>query len=245
MLPKLHKKYSKAVLDGFRLAKDKKEQVIIGSIVNDYCELTNDGKLIPSEADTTSSSFFGKDMFSGKNAFFQSHFGNLTSLHFMSKEKGEPASVTMGELKLWFKFLNNVAVGRITVAANSLIGTEAIIGCMFTKGDIEYKMIYDTDRGDEIQFRSLGMMLHLIQDALTPSHCERNEKNEIVQFYFYGAQDSKKHSKADDVKKDQKEFLLEQCRLCVDSVLKGKLYSTKPILTLSKNAQVSSGGVYA
>jgi len=69
--------------------------------------------------------------------------------------------------------------------------------------------------------------------------------NEIVQFYYYGAQDSKKNKKADDVKEDQREFLFAQCRDCVESVLKSKLYSTKAILTLSKDAMVSGGGVYA
>lgn len=244
MLPKLHKRYSKAVLDEFRLTKAAKEQVVIGSIVNDYCELTNDGHIF--SVKDTSTRFFNKDMLKGDSAFFQSHFGYLTSLHFMSKEKGEPASVTADELKLWFRFLNNVAAGRISVAANSVIAADdAIISPMFTNGKIEYKMIFDTDRGDEIRYRSLGMMLHLIQDALTPSHCLRNEKNEIVQFYFYGAQDSKKHKKADDVKEDQREFLFAQCRDCVESVLKSKLYSTKAILTLSKDAMVSGGGVYA
>ncbi|GEM_PF-3208013 len=245
MLPKLHKKYSKAVLDEFRLTKAAKEQVVLGSIVNDYCELTNDGQIFL-DKDTTSSHILNTDLFKGKSAIWQSHFGYLTSLHFMSKEKGEPASVTADELKLWFKFLNNVAAGRISVAANSVIAADdAIISSMFTNGKIEYKMIFDTDRGDEIRYRSLGMMLHLIQDALTPSHCLRNEKNEIVQFYYYGAQDSKKHKKADDVKEDQREFLFAQCRNCVQSVLKSKLYSTKAILTLSKDAQVSGGGVYA
>ena len=37
MLPKLHKRYSKAVLDEFRFSKAAKEQVVLGSIVNDYC----------------------------------------------------------------------------------------------------------------------------------------------------------------------------------------------------------------
>ena len=44
MLPKLHKQYTKVVLDEFKLPKADKEQIIIGSIVNDFCELTNDGQ---------------------------------------------------------------------------------------------------------------------------------------------------------------------------------------------------------
>ncbi|MDA3886862.1 MAG: hypothetical protein PF638_14825 [Candidatus Delongbacteria bacterium] len=70
-------------------------------------------------------------------------------------------------------------------------------------------------------------------------------KNEIVQFYYYGAQDSKKHSKADDIPADRKEFLFDQCRECIKSILDSKLYHTKPILTLSKNTKVSSGGDFA
>jgi len=243
MLPKYHQQYTKEILKEFKLSKEKKKQIIIGSIVNDYCELTNDGNIF--NIKDTSTLFFNKDMLSGNSAFYQSHFGYLTSLHFMSKEKGEPASVTADELKLWFKFLNNLAAGRLTVPANSVIANdEGIISNMFGKEKIEYKMIFDTDSSEEIRYRSLGMMLHLIQDALTPSHCQRNDKNEIVQFYYYGAQDSKKHRKADDIPADRKEFLFEQCRECIESVLKSKLYHTKPILTLSKNTQVSSGGEF-
>jgi len=61
------------------------------------------------------------------------------------------------------------AVGRISVAANSRVADDAIIGKMFTKGDIEYKMIYDTDRADEIRYRSLGPILTLSKDAKVSS----------------------------------------------------------------------------
>jgi hypothetical protein len=244
MLPKYHQQYTKEVLKGFRLSKEKRKQIIIGSIVNDYCELTNDGNIF--NIKDTSTLFFNRDMLRGNNAFFQSHFGYLTSLHFMSKKEGEPAEITRDELKMWFKFLNNVAAGRLTVPANSVISKDdGIISKMFAKDKIEYKMIFDTDKSEEIRYRSLGMMLHLIQDALTPSHCQRNEKNEIVQFYYYGAQDSSKHRKADDILAERKEFLFEQCRECIKNVLESRLYKTKPILSLSENAQVSSGGEYA
>ena len=88
MLPKYHQQYIKEILKGFRLSKEKRKQVIIGSIVNDYCELTNDGNIFNIKG--TSTLFFNKDMLSGNNAFYQSHFGYLTSLHFMSKKEGGP-----------------------------------------------------------------------------------------------------------------------------------------------------------
>ena len=145
MLPKFHKKYTKEILKHFRLSKEKREQIIIGSIVNDYCELTNDGNIF--SVKDTSTLFFNRDMLKGNNAFYQSHFGYLTSLHFMSKKEGEPAAVTRDELKMWFRFLNNVAAGRITVAADSVIASDnAIISSMFGKDRIRYNMIYDTKK---------------------------------------------------------------------------------------------------
>lgn len=244
MLPKYHQQYTKEILKDFKLSMEKKKQIIIGSIVNDYCELTNDGNIF--NIKDTSTLFFNKDMLKGDNAFYQSHFGYLTSLHFMSKKAGESAEITRDELKMWFKFLNNVAAGRLTIPANSVIADdEGIISDMFRKDKIKYNMIFDSDRSEEIRYRALGMMLHLIQDSMTPTHCERNGNNEIVQFYYYGAQDSAKHSKTDNVPDSQKEFLFEQCRECIESVLKSRLYSTKSILTLSGDAKVSSGGEYA
>jgi hypothetical protein len=117
MSPKLHKRYSKAVLDEFRLPKAAKEQVVLGSIVNNYCELTNDGHIFSIK--DTSTQFFNKDMLKGDSAFFQSHFGYLTSLHFMPKEKGgaiRPFRVvdrlSMTEIEVSFKMgqLKNEAV---------------------------------------------------------------------------------------------------------------------------------------
>jgi hypothetical protein len=88
-------------------------------------------------------------------------------------------------------------------------------------------------------------MLHLIQDSYTVSHCERNDNNELVKFYFYEAQDAAKHKASDDVSSKHKSALLSECKLCLESVLDSAKYDYASLLTLSHDATYSDGGRFA
>ena len=243
MLLDYHEKYSGAVIDGLNVDVAIKEQVKIGALANDLCEFTNEGQIFLRSKDAIYNLLGLKEKVFGNIAIYQSHFGRLTSLHAMSKEPGEPASTTKRELIAWFDFLNDVALGRMTIVPNKKIASDKIqIREMFSGGSIEYHQIFDTDENLKIKYRALGMMLHLIQDAYTSSHCERNNSNEIVKFYCYMLQDKAKHKSDDDVSNVHRKTLLQQCENCVQSILKGNKYKYNQILLLSRNAQESDGG---
>jgi hypothetical protein len=243
MLLDHHETYSKAVIDGLDIDRAIKEQVKIGAIANDLCEFTNEGYLFLRSKDAIYKLLGLKEKVFGDTAIYQSHFGRLTSLHAMSKEPGEPASTTKGELVAWFDFLNDVALGHITIVPDKKIASDPVqIRDLFRGGSIEYDQIFDADENLKIKYRALGMMLHLIQDAFTFSHCERNDNKEVVKFYCYKLQDKAKHKSGDDVPNAQRDTLLHQCVNCVQSILQGDPYEYHQILLLSSNAHKSDGG---
>jgi hypothetical protein len=43
----------------------------------------------------------------------------------------------------------------------------------------------------------IGKLVHMCQDSFSTAHTQRNSQNEILNFQYYGNQDSKKHSKAE------------------------------------------------
>jgi hypothetical protein len=240
MLYTLHMSYSEQVLSGLRLSNSSKEQIITGSTNNDFCEMTNEYQFL-----RRIKKFIGlkgvEDI-----ALYQSHYGRLASLHFMSKDKDEPAGTTQGELFAWFDFLNEVALGSCSLAPHQLIAEDQKpVSNMLTGTDITYIKIFDTGISDEIKSRALGMMLHLIQDSYTFSHCERNDNNQLIKFFHYASQNKKRHQSGDIVQSDQEGIMLDQCRDCVQSVLSGKKYDYSNILILSNDTQASDAGPFA
>jgi hypothetical protein len=246
MLLKHHVNYSIPVIGGLIADSLIKEQVKIGATANDLCEFTNEGQILVPSKEAAFDLFGSRERVFGNLAVYQSNFGNLASMHAMSKKPGEPVSTTKKELVAWFEFLNDVALGSITIVPDRKIASDNVqIRNMFTGGSIEYDQIFDTKETLKIKYRAIGMMLHLIQDAYTFSHCERNDKNEVVRFYCYELQNRAKHTSGDDVQDAQKNTLLNQCKICIESILNGGRYNYNQILSLSSNAQNSSGGNFA
>lgn len=243
MLLTHHVEYSKAVIGRLNIDSLKGEQVIIGATVNDLCEFTNEYQILLPSKDAMYGLASSKGEGFENYAFYQSNFGNLASLHAMSKKPDEPASTTKNELVAWFEFLNSVALGNITIVPENKIASDNVqIRDMFTGGEIEYRQIFDTNETLKTKYRALGMMLHLIQDAYTFSHCERNDNNEVVRFYCYKLQNGAKHKSGDDVPDAQRNSLLNHCKICVQSILNGDRYNYNQILLLSSNSQNSAGG---
>jgi len=243
MLLEYHVKYSIAVIGGLNIDSVIRKQVKIGATVNDLCEFTNEGQIFIPSKDAIYDLLGSREKVFGNSAIYQSNFGNLASMHAMSKKPGEPASTTKKEMVAWFEFLNDVALGNITIVPDKKIASDNVqIRDMFTGGSIEYDQIFDTDETPKIKYRALGMMLHLIQDAYTFSHCERNDNNEVVRFYCYELQNKAKHKSGDDVPALQRNSLLNHCKICVQSILDGDRYNYNQILLLSSNSQNSAGG---
>ncbi len=186
MLLQYHRDYASEALREIKMPKKIREEILTGVSANDLCEFTNEGQAVISGKDRITNLFGFRKKILGHSAIWQSHFGNLASMHAMSKTPGESAASTMAELRSWFDFLNGLALGRIDVNPNANIGSDNTpIDGMFKNHEIDYEQLFDTDEMAEIQYRSVGMMLHLIQDSFTLSHCERNENMEIVAFYCY------------------------------------------------------------
>ena len=247
MLLTHHIKYSKIAIDKLNIDRLEREQVMIGAKVNDLCEWTNEYQFFfPNKQEIQDIMSSRKELvFLEDRAIYQSHFGNLTSLHAMSKKPDEPASITKNELVEWFEFLNDVALGNKTIASKNKIVSDSVqISNMFTGETIKYRQIFDADDTFRIKYRALGMMLHLIQDAYTFSHCERDEKNKVVQFYSYKKQNKEKHTEGDDVQDAEKDTLLKQCKSCLENILNGNRYHYDQILSLSSNPQNSGGGIF-
>lgn len=245
MLLKYHKDYTIEVLNKLSIPNKIGEEILIGSTANDLCEFTNEAQLFIWNKKVLHKLFGAKKKVLGASALWQSHFGNLASMHSMSKSSGEEPVVVRNELADWFEFLNGVALDQIDIDPDSEIRSDSVpIKKMFEDHSIEYDQIFDTEKGSEIRNRATGMMLHLIQDIFTKSHCERNDNGEIVKFYFYGLQDKDKHEKGDDVSELHKDEMLVECENCVSSILNGKPYDFSQIVLLAEDTQTSDGGPF-
>jgi hypothetical protein len=248
MLLDKHLEYSAATLDAIRIKGVAREQICIGSKANDLCELTNESRFIfkvPPEPEArpgmVAKNFMGIDL-----ALYQSHFGRLASMHAMAVAKNVPAAATRSELQAWFDFLNELATGDASIENASRIAMKnPRMNELFDGGSIEFEDIIDADEIDKVRYRSIGMMLHLIQDSYTASHCKRDAAGKLEQFYWYNGQDSHKHKAGDDVTPEHRTAMFQHCRTCLESVLDGVPYDHGPLLTLSDRAIHSGGGDFA
>jgi hypothetical protein len=247
MLLQYHRQYTENALNHIQLdAKDRRE-ILIGCTANDLCELTNEMQTVLDSKDAIYHSFGSKPSLFLPLALFQSHFGVLASLHAMAKKEQEPPEVTKKDISSWFEFLNGVALGTIQINPTARIYEDnvSIRNLFFRCRKIEYWQIFDSKNIAEIKKRAIGMMCHLIEDAFTFSHCERNSKNEIVKFYYYPLQNMEKHKQGDHAHDSLAIELAKQCLLCVENIAKNIAYDHAPILVLSKDAQKSDGGNFA
>ena len=246
MLLPNHRRYTGEALKGLRVGKDIRAGILTGVGANDLCEFTEEWRLFVWAKERIRSLLWARKKRVGHLAIWQSHFGNLASMHVMSKTPGEPAATTMAEVRSWFDFLNGLALDSISIDPDATIGSDNTpIDSLFADLHIEYDQLFDSEDIAKIRQRSVGMMLHLIQDSFTPCHCQREDNMEIAEFYCYELQDPGKHRDADDVSASNKEILISECRTCVTGILlRGEPYDCSHILRLRANPDNSGGGPY-
>lgn len=240
MLLERHAAYSAACLDALKIKGNIREQICIGATSNDLCEFTNEYQIFvkPPQPRT-------RGLFDGF-ALYQSHYGRLASMHAMAKDRNEPAANTKAELQAWFDFLNEISTGKATIEdANRIALSHKKMQDMFSGGSLQFEDIIDTEDDTKIRLRSIGMMLHLIQDSYTTSHCKRNDDGELEKFYWYEGQDSGKHKANDDVSGQHKAAMLRECKDCLERALDKTPYDYTVLLTLSRGAAKSDGGDFA
>ena len=246
MILSLHKSYTQNAVAEFGVDKNIGNEIIIGSLANDLCEFTNEGHNFIKTKDAVFDIFGMKEKIFGSIAIYQSHFGNLASMHAMAKADNEHPEITRQEIAAWFDFLNGVALGAIPVKPDKRIGEDNTpISDMFSSHSIEYGQIFDSEDAFGVKNRAIGMMCHLIEDLFTESHCLRDGHNEIRMFYFYSAQDKQKHKESDHAAGGLEQELQKQCNACIQSLQNNTAYDYGSILVLSGNAKESGGGAFA
>jgi hypothetical protein len=246
MLLSHHRSHTEYALNNIEIDPEKKKEIIKGAFANDLCEFTNEGEIFIPSKDVIHSLFESKPKVFGSIAIYQSHFGNLASMHAMAKANNESPGNTRGEITAWFDFLNNLTLGIISIDPDAMIGEDnTAISGMFSDHSIEYDQIFDSENLAQIRSRSIGMMCHLIQDLFTQSHCGRNSHNEIVMFYCYQAQNKQKHKEGDHAIIGLEQELTNQCRKCVESIMNNHAYDYSQVMVLSNSVQNSGGGAFS
>ncbi|WP_417911227.1 hypothetical protein [Candidatus Electronema sp. PJ] len=254
MLLNRHKGYTEAALDGLTLNADIQKEITTGCIANDLCELTDiiDPFIGTHEFSQRVRSYAAPEARMAPRshsiiAVYETHFGDLASMHAMAKGKGESVEVTKIEIEHWFMFLNQVALGRRIVAPGKEIGDDTSpISHFFGKDSkIEYDQIFASENLFKIKNRAVGMMCHLIQDLFTISHCQRDSSKKIKKFYHYPSQNSTKHKEADDTIHISDQELIAHCRECIERISQKRPYNYLAILELTEHPQKSDDGPFA
>lgn len=238
---KLHEARAGRPLEG-----RSREQIHVGATANDLCELTNESRLRFHRADAGRSlwNFLFRREDSG---LYQSHEGPLSTLHCMSKNPGEPAANTRIDVLGWFSFLGEVATGRFVDASLPLrdLPPRLRVGYLFEGTSIRLQDLMDSCPARDMAGRALGMMLHILEDSCTPSHCERDPTlpgAPIVRFFHYGSQAPMKHKKGDSRLGVPEPFLHEMLRTCIEAHLSGASFDAAAFFQLSSPGAESGGG---
>lgn len=218
----------------------------VGSLLIKYVELTRakplrkDSLLLTKEVDKKKSLL---DILLGKTLIYDSHFGKLASLHIMAITEGHLGNESYREVQLWWSFLNAVTLGHVYIKPDEKMkNVNHEIKSLFAGEDHKVSKLFDTSNRDEIRYRSIGMLLHLIQDSFTPSHCERNAQDMITEFHAYGVQDSHKHKEsdyADPSKITQLNRHMEGLLFCI---FKNETYDFKKVFPYSQALKPAGPG---
>lgn len=228
---------------GMPINSTRRDEILLGSHANDLCELTNESRLVFHQPP----SLLMRLLRPNTSALYQSHKGTLATLHCMAKNRDEPALNTRIDLDSWFKLLNDLALQRFSDASLPLcdLPTQYRVGCLFEGTTIRLLDLMDTSDVNGLAARALGMMLHIMEDSCTPSHCSRDTAlpgNPIRQFYFYADQHPGKHQKGDSTLNVEESFLHENLRDCIEAVLSNRDFNHSPFFALAPHAANSAAG---
>ena len=227
-----------------------KEQILFGCQVNDLLEFTEEAgsvlmkqvRLADLQKLVLDGSVKGKKI---QSLFYQSHWGQLASLHIMAVKEDIPARESWSQIAHWWEFLQGVFLGTIKIkATDSIEKANTPIRPLFEGLDQPFSNLFDTKVAKQIKYRSLGMLLHLIQDSYTPSHCYRTADGKLGAFYCYNLQNSDKHHAGDDVdpKSPSGKIVIKQSVKLVNNLLQGKPLDFFEVFNLKKDAIAAYAG---
>lgn len=133
----------------------------------------------------------------GSPLLARSHFGDLQCLHAMAAVDGIEPSVTQEDILIWCEFFYTISAGRIDKETPVSATLSGKMQRWFAGSSITVGELFKVANIGNVRDRSLGALLHLIQDSFSRSHVQRNEQKEIERFYCYTHQDSSKHKESD------------------------------------------------
>lgn len=245
MLLELHDEYTyQALSEITNIDKRKAKEILKGSFVNDLCELTNEYTKINNSLDKYIQMKSEKGLLD-YSAFYQSHWGDLSALHCMANIKNESSDITYNKILNWLKFLEFIIFNiDETMLEKKINEFQNILGEQVLKLKFKLSNLLDTNDIFEAKYRAIGMIVHMIEDSYTLSHCKR-EGLFITEFYCYSEQSAKKHKKNDYVLKDYEKSLVLNIKEVLNSLLQehsAEMYYTQIFKLGETNSYSSSGG---
>lgn len=214
----LHVKYMDEIIEKIEsIDVYQREELLRGSVTNDLCNLTDElYEYILMELDTGKG--FGEDFKElikkiinriGENSsFYQSHFGNFGALHAMANKQSEPAEITLDYILNWVNFLELIVLSKDDgLLQKNISNFDKELGDVVKDLNFKLSDIMDIDDFEQAKMIAIGMIIHIIQDSYTISHCKRNLKSyEIEMFHNYKSQKSSEHKKCDHVYEKNEEY---------------------------------------
>lgn len=247
MLLELHCEYTyQALSEITNIDKEKAKEILKGSFVNDLCELTNKYTKINNSLDKYIQMKSEKGLLD-YSAFYQSHWGDLSALHCMANIKNESSDITYNKIINWLKFLEFIIFNiDETMLEKKINEFQNILGEQVCKLKFKLSNLFDTNDIFEAKYRAIGMIVHIIEDSYTLSHCKR-EGLFITEFYCYSEQSAKKHKMNDYVLKDCEKSLVLNIKEVLNSLLQEHSAETNytQIFKLAETNSPSSCGGFS
>lgn len=242
MLISHHEKNTINVLKQIVASKVQKNEILNGSLVNDLCEFTNEYRLIMKIRDflTRRSEKGLRD----SSSFYQSHWGKLSALHCMANANAEPPKTTHRTVLNWLKMLQNFFQNADEdMLDQKLSSFHDELGDTVDDLEFSFSRLLDTEDVLKARYRAIGMILHIIQDSFTVSHCERNKDTGFIEMFFcYGEQDKITHRRYDKIMEGFDNYSRSILTDVTTLLLNNKTVAFEKYFKLSPNAQPSQGG---
>jgi hypothetical protein len=148
-----------------------------------------------------------------RNLTARSHNGDLAFFHCMATREGEPPQQTVANVLNWSHLLARIATGEL--GSNVRVRDDPALAAYFSAPQHQNLTVREllsqpgvragrrnssrppTLTDAAVRQRAAGALMHLVHDAYTTSHVQRNIVGEITQFQFYGAQNAGRHRQDD------------------------------------------------
>lgn len=133
----------------------------------------------------------------GASLLARSHFGDLQCLHAMATSVGLPATTTKKEVLDWAEFFYAVACGSVTDLVSVKVVASGVLARWFPLTDMTVRELLVVGRGGSSAERSLGALLHIVQDSYSAGHVQRDADGRVARFLCYVTQSHREHAKHD------------------------------------------------